>query len=634
MIRGLEVQSLEARNLFAGIHAPLSHTATTVSASSPSYDPVGDLEYIHEVLGFSAAGQTIAIIDSGIAYDHYALGGGFGVGHRVVGGWDFAENDADPYDDGPLGYHGTHIAGIVGSDDEHVPGVAPGADLVALRVFDDFGASNFDWIESALAWVHDHRDSFENPITAVNLSIGAGINAEIVPDWTELEDEFETLESDGIFVAVAAGNGFREYGTAGLNYPAASPFVVAASSVNGAGELSDFSQRHERSLAAPGELINSTVPDYLYGFDGVTDDFARSSGTSMSTPFLAGGGMLVREAFARVGRDAYTADDIYDQLYDHADTIYDPATGADYKRVNLRATLNAIMATHERVEAPLNAVSPSFENMSVTALGQVDRATLFAPADRWFEFEAPETGIMVASNADVGVALFRSVTDSDEAEGLFAAVNETSFFTVAAGETIRMYVPASQVETRLQQVVSFDGGGMVVHGDRVSDNLFVSVGPGFIVASHGDVVEVDAGGRLAGQKFGDWEVEETSHGLVIRLQSAAAIRAEGATDTRRGANDGRSPAPHAASIYVGCGLASAEGSLLSEQAADAMFAAIEFPRSDGAAIALPARLLDELYSRRQTKVTTTSLDALPEQRTMQTDHESVDSAIITRLNRF
>ena len=53
--------------------------------------------------------DPITLIDTGIAYDHLALGGGFGTSFRVVGGWDFAENDADPYDDAPAGFHGTHV---------------------------------------------------------------------------------------------------------------------------------------------------------------------------------------------------------------------------------------------------------------------------------------------------------------------------------------------------------------------------------------------------------------------------------------------------------------------------------------------------------------------------------------------
>ncbi len=80
--------------------------------------------------GLDGKGQTVAVIDSGIAWDHYALGNGFGEGNKVVGGWDFAENDSNPYDDGPAGYHGSHVAGIIGSTDSQYTGVAQGVDLV------------------------------------------------------------------------------------------------------------------------------------------------------------------------------------------------------------------------------------------------------------------------------------------------------------------------------------------------------------------------------------------------------------------------------------------------------------------------------------------------------------------------
>src|SRR3990172_1067365 len=54
--------------------------------------------------GFRGNGQTGAVIDTGIAYDHVALGGGLGPGFRVVGGRDFtAENGADPSDHAPDG---------------------------------------------------------------------------------------------------------------------------------------------------------------------------------------------------------------------------------------------------------------------------------------------------------------------------------------------------------------------------------------------------------------------------------------------------------------------------------------------------------------------------------------------------
>lgn len=296
--------------------------------------------------GFMGYGQTVAVIDSGIAWDHPNLGGGFGTGYRVVGGWDFGdEKDADPYDDGPSGAHGTHVAGIVGATkgptgDE---GVAPGVDLVGLRVFNDQGAGYFGWVEQALRWIHTNRNTFANPITAVNLSLGTAWNAATVPSWAMLEDEFAQLKADGIFIAVSAGNSFTSYNVPGLSYPAASSSVIPVMAVDDGGGLSYFSQRHERAIAAPGRTIRSTVPDYVGNQNGRTDDWASFSGTSMAAPYVAGASVLVREAMEFVGYTNITQDTIYDHMMSTADEIFDTATNATYKRLNVGAAIAALM---------------------------------------------------------------------------------------------------------------------------------------------------------------------------------------------------------------------------------------------------------------------------------------------------
>ena len=117
-------------------------------------------------------------------------------------------------------------------------GVAPGVDLVGLRVFNDAGQGYFGWVENALQWVHQNRNAFENPITAVNLSLGTSWNATTVPSWSTMEDEFAQLKADGIFITVSAGNSFTTYNTPGLSYPAASPHVVPVMSVDDNGALS------------------------------------------------------------------------------------------------------------------------------------------------------------------------------------------------------------------------------------------------------------------------------------------------------------------------------------------------------------------------------------------------------------
>ena len=304
---------------------------------------------VQQQFGLTGKGQTVAVIDSGIAWDHVALGQGFGPGYRVVGGWDFSEeNDANPYDDGPMGFHGTHVAGIIGSDDPTHSGVAPDADLVALRVFNDAGQGQLSWVERALQWVHDNRNSFENPITTVNLSLGTVWNSDVVPAWATLEEEFQTLFNDGIVVTASAGNSFQQYLTPGVSYPAASPYVLPVASVDDNGSLSDFSQRDDHVIAAPGRNIVSTVPDYVLGRDGKIDDFVAASGTSMAAPYMAGASVLVRQAMEMIGTTGINLTSIADHLHDTADSVYDAVTGHTYDRLNLERAIDTLIP-HDNV---------------------------------------------------------------------------------------------------------------------------------------------------------------------------------------------------------------------------------------------------------------------------------------------
>lgn len=351
------------------------------------------LTQVRDNFGLRGTGQTVVVIDTGIAWDHPALGGGLGPNYRVVGGWDFAENDANPYDDGPWGSHGTHVAGIIGSDHPTAMGVAPGVDLIALRVFDDNGAGYFSWVEQALEWVYQNRNAYENPITAVNLSIGTTWNANTVPGWAMLEDEFAKLQSAGIFISVAAGNSFTTYNTPGLSYPAASSYVVPVASVDDNGQMSYFSQRNSRVIAAPGRTVLSTVPDYVGNFNGQTDDFARYSGTSMAAPYVAGASVLLREAYVFAGVDQVTQQTLYDLMYTTADTVYDPITGQSYRRLNLERAINAVMPADDFASTAATA-----HHMGVLT-SEMFLGGLIGRTNDWdyFSFTAGATGTVTLS---------------------------------------------------------------------------------------------------------------------------------------------------------------------------------------------------------------------------------------------
>ena len=324
---------------------PADNPATASPADSASHpDLVEQAVQLHQSDNLDGSGQTVAVIDSGVAWDHVALGGGYGPGYRVVGGWDFAENDANPYDDGPVGFHGTHVAGLLGGNGQGVQGIAPGADIVGLRVFDDYGESELAWIESALQWVHENQDSFESPITTVNLSIGAALSDSNRLEATSmLADELQLLREDNILVFAAAGNFYGTDQASGDNqilFPASDPNVVAISSVDQGGSLSDFAQREPGILAARGEAIESSVPDHIHGWDGNVNDLATLDGTSMATPQAAGASVLIRQALMERGVEP-TADEILTRLEQSSRMQTDPGTGETFHTIDLAAAIES-----------------------------------------------------------------------------------------------------------------------------------------------------------------------------------------------------------------------------------------------------------------------------------------------------
>jgi subtilisin family serine protease len=330
---------------------------------------------------YRGQGYSVAVIDTGIDYLDPSLGGGFGPGYRVIAGWNFVNNTANPMDDNG---HGTVVAGEIGSSDATYSGVAPDVNLIALKVLDANGSGTFGNVQAALDWVVANQAKYS--IVAINMSLGSG-NYTTNP-YTFLDGEFTTLKNDGVFIAVAAGNSYFTNSSAlGLDFPAVDPLVVSVGAVyngtygkmaweNGAIDyttapdlIASFSQRDSSlSILAPGALVTST---YL------NNTFETMAGTSMATPVITGAAVLIHQALAADHLPANEASilkimqttgvTVVDGTQENNNVIH---TGLSFKRIDVGAALASI---------GLPSASPTLQpiNSAILAPGTSTTITLF-----------------------------------------------------------------------------------------------------------------------------------------------------------------------------------------------------------------------------------------------------------------
>lgn len=233
-------------------------------------------------LGTRGKGITVAVIDTGVDYTHPAFGGTFGPGSKVIGGWDFVNDDADPIDD--YG-HGTHVAGIIAADGGGLVGVAPDASIVAYKVLDAHGAGNDTGVIAAIerSVDPDQNGDPSDHVDIVNASLGA-----YARENDPVARAVENATAAGVLFCISSGNN-GDYGQ--LSSPAIAPSAISV----GASALDDkvarFSSRGptytygiKPEIVAPGVDILSAASGGLY----------KASGTSMASPHVAGVAALVK----------------------------------------------------------------------------------------------------------------------------------------------------------------------------------------------------------------------------------------------------------------------------------------------------------------------------------------------------
>ena len=141
-------------------------------------------------------GMVIAIIDTGVDYTHPDLGGGFGPNYKVIGGYDFGDNDSDPMD---VNGHGTHVAGIAAADGV-IKGVAPKAKILAYKIV--AGESGSASTEAIIAGI---ERAVKDGANVANLSFGSGSLGTSDPEDPE-NKAFDNAADAGVLSSIAAGN--------------------------------------------------------------------------------------------------------------------------------------------------------------------------------------------------------------------------------------------------------------------------------------------------------------------------------------------------------------------------------------------------------------------------------------------
>jgi len=270
---------------------------------------------IGAIPGVNGQGIGVAVVDSGIA-GHSALA------NKVVANISFVSGDSSVND----GFgHGTHVAGIIAGNASsaknvtslYTGGIAPGVQLVNVRVLGNDGSGHVSDVINALEWVIAHKQQYN--IRIINLSLGHPVMESCSTDL--LCQEVGKAVQAGIVVVAAAGN----YGTSpdgrtilgGIASPGNSPYAITVGALNTWSTVArtddtvaTFSSRGPTAydlavkpdVAAPGVKIislqanNSLLPT-LYPTIHVagtgTNAYMYLSGSSMAAPMVAGGVALL-----------------------------------------------------------------------------------------------------------------------------------------------------------------------------------------------------------------------------------------------------------------------------------------------------------------------------------------------------
>lgn len=247
----------------------------------------------------------VGVIDSGLDSSHPEFAG------RVVPGYDFIQNDADPQDENS---HGTHVAGTVGATGDNgigVVGVNWDVKIMPLRICNAAGACNL------AAAVNAINRGLNGGAKVFNMSLGGQGTCP-----SSLQAEINRANSQGAVVIVAAGNDSRD---AGMYSPASCNGVLTVGATTQSDGRASFSNYGSVvDISAPGVAIVSSVPG----------GYKSNQGTSMASPHVAGAAALLLSA-----NPSLSSQQVRDCLVQNADNT--ASSGQIGPRLNIFRAIQA-----------------------------------------------------------------------------------------------------------------------------------------------------------------------------------------------------------------------------------------------------------------------------------------------------
>lgn len=247
--------------------------------------------------GTDGAGIVVAVMDTGVDKDHQDLSDSWRGG---TNSW------FDPHGEHALPYdhsgHGTHVASIIAGDNKSdiAIGMAPGAQWIGVKLFDDNGEASYSDIHAGFQWLLDPDN---NPVTDDSPDIvnnSWGFDGLVNQCFLEFQADIELLKASGIAVNFSSGN--TGPNTASSISPANYSNSFSVGAIDADLDVAGFSGRGPSAchdgfypqMVAPGVDIISA--DLSFGGQ-FTNNYAVVSGTSFAVPHISGAMALLKNAY-------------------------------------------------------------------------------------------------------------------------------------------------------------------------------------------------------------------------------------------------------------------------------------------------------------------------------------------------